>query len=102
MYNEGELRRERAQEYEATVIFPVLGRNVRFLSMVATPLKLADLLKVVAHCPRPERLARRALKLRIIRASVLSRQNTSRSDTSEDLFEPSFLCLADHSLGVLR
>jgi hypothetical protein len=39
-----ELRRERAQEYEATMIFPVLGRNVRFLSMVATPLKLADLL----------------------------------------------------------
>jgi hypothetical protein len=52
-------RRERTQEYKVTPTREVLGTALRFPPMNASLIKFADFLKVLAHWPRPERLAPR-------------------------------------------
>jgi hypothetical protein len=52
-------RRVRTQECKVTTPGVVLGGGLRFSSTVAELIKSADLLKVQAHWPRPERLVPR-------------------------------------------
>jgi hypothetical protein len=52
-----EHRSERAQKRKAARTSRGLGYELAFLPrLYASPLKFAGLLKVQAHCPRPERL----------------------------------------------
>ena len=66
-------RSERAQERRATMTSSELGYELAFLPRLhAPPLQFAGLLEAQAHCPRPERLVPRSIRLSIIQARMFS------------------------------